>query len=479
MDVDSHGGSIGAAERSGVRPRHQHMRHREPEIGDEREAQSTSATGSDSEATAPTRRPGPVAALHRSVGNQVVRRLHEELGLQAKMELGRPGDEHEREAERVAETVMRTSDAEAARARADDRRGTERGAHRRARSTATGGSGAGPSVPADLEREIASETGGGRSLSAAQRSFFEPRFGRDFGDVRLHTDGRADRLSRSLGARAFTTGCDVFFRSDAYRPNSERGRRLMAHELTHVVQQGSATERAERRRDPSLEVTPLDSSTVARQASGVTFAGVALADWIAGVGAAAGVVGTSASIAKDVGTADVPVRLRNASQNPAISNIATDEQGNFPEKATELITNYLRKDEVLLDVWANEVDDKNVGAKVKLTYHHLPANTPKLEDENGEKRQPVYFVPQGLDEYKTWDGVGWGGDVTFRLVEVPNPTSLRVSRAYGLDVVVQDGDQYVYADLEFVLHPVYGYFAVEASNRLRNGFFDSDVPISV
>jgi ribonuclease HI len=62
-------------------------------------------------------------------------------------------------------------------------------------------------------------------------------FGSDFSGVRVHTDDRADRLNRSLDARAFTTGKDVFFRQGEYQPGSPAGNKLLAHELTHVVQQ--------------------------------------------------------------------------------------------------------------------------------------------------------------------------------------------------------------------------------------------------
>jgi hypothetical protein len=78
---------------------------------------------------------------------------------------------------------------------------------------------------------------GGRSLPESVQTFFESRFGRDFSDVRVHTGGSADRVAGRLGARAFTVGTDVVFRSGAYRPFSREGKRLLAHELTHVVQQ--------------------------------------------------------------------------------------------------------------------------------------------------------------------------------------------------------------------------------------------------
>jgi hypothetical protein len=65
----------------------------------------------------------------------------------------------------------------------------------------------------------------------------EPALGADFSGVRVHADAGADALNQSLQARAFTTGQDVFFRQGAYNPGSSSGRELLAHELTHVVQQ--------------------------------------------------------------------------------------------------------------------------------------------------------------------------------------------------------------------------------------------------
>jgi hypothetical protein len=78
---------------------------------------------------------------------------------------------------------------------------------------------------------------GGRSLSDRSREFFEPRFGSDFSDVRVHDGGAASKVARSINARAFTVGNNIVFGSGEYSPDSESGRRLIAHELTHVIQQ--------------------------------------------------------------------------------------------------------------------------------------------------------------------------------------------------------------------------------------------------
>ena len=89
----------------------------------------------------------------------------------------------------------------------------------------------------EVEQSIQQARGGGHGIDSRVRGQMESAFGADFGNVRLHTDTQADTLNRELNARAFTTGQDIFFRQGAYNPGSSSGRELIAHELTHVVQQ--------------------------------------------------------------------------------------------------------------------------------------------------------------------------------------------------------------------------------------------------
>jgi hypothetical protein len=95
-------------------------------------------------------------------------------------------------------------------------------------------------VDETLENRISSARGAGQPLSMSARSALEPGFGHDFSNVKVHTDVEANTLSRQLNARAFTTGSDIFFREGDYQPHSDEGRKLIAHELTHVVQQQAA-----------------------------------------------------------------------------------------------------------------------------------------------------------------------------------------------------------------------------------------------
>ncbi|MEA2694669.1 MAG: hypothetical protein QOJ16_4056 [Acidobacteriota bacterium] len=96
----------------------------------------------------------------------------------------------------------------------------------------------GGEVPDETAREIDRARSGGHPLDSGTRESMESAFGADFLGVRIHTGGEADRLNRDLAARAFTTGSDVFFRQGEYDPGRASGRELLAHELTHVVQQG-------------------------------------------------------------------------------------------------------------------------------------------------------------------------------------------------------------------------------------------------
>jgi hypothetical protein len=106
-----------------------------------------------------------------------------------------------------------------------------------------------PEVTSDLEGQIEGARGSGQALPDTARNFFEPRFGQDFSGVTIHTGAEADTLNRQLEARAFTTGSDIFFREGEYNPDSAAGRELLAHELTHVVQQGGS--QAQRQPDES------------------------------------------------------------------------------------------------------------------------------------------------------------------------------------------------------------------------------------
>jgi hypothetical protein len=142
------------------------------------------------------------------------------------LRVGPAGDASEREAERIATAV---TGASRERATADIQRAPDSDA-----MTAAGGP-----LTGDLAGRIASARGGS-PLPGPLRATMEASIGADFRGVRVHTDAESAQLSRSLGARAFTHGRDIFLGAGRHDPASTSGQRLLAHELTHVVQQGAA-----------------------------------------------------------------------------------------------------------------------------------------------------------------------------------------------------------------------------------------------
>jgi len=94
-----------------------------------------------------------------------------------------------------------------------------------------------PEVKSDVEAQINALRGGGRPLPESERTFFEPRLGSDFSQVRIHTDSRAAQSARAIHALAYTIGHDIVFGASQYVPETHAGKHLLAHELTHVLQQ--------------------------------------------------------------------------------------------------------------------------------------------------------------------------------------------------------------------------------------------------
>jgi hypothetical protein len=160
------------------------------------------------------------------------------LGSQARLAIGARDDPLERAADQAAARVMAMDAAPIAPA----------GAGMRLRRRAEGGATAG-TAPASVAQVLA---GPGRPLPEASRAFFEPRFGHDFGRVRIHTDAQAAASARAVSAQAYTVGAHVVFAHGRYAPDSAAGRSLLAHELAHVVQQdGGRPGRLQRDPDPA------------------------------------------------------------------------------------------------------------------------------------------------------------------------------------------------------------------------------------
>jgi len=104
-----------------------------------------------------------------------------------------------------------------------------------------------------LESRLSSSKGGGSSLRKDTRGFMESRFGSDFSGVKVHSDNQAVQMNRELNSQAFTHGGDIYFNQGKYDTNSSSGKHLLAHELTHTIQQGSIATKIQRKnvQDPS------------------------------------------------------------------------------------------------------------------------------------------------------------------------------------------------------------------------------------
>ena len=109
----------------------------------------------------------------------------------------------------------------------------------------------------------------GQPLDTSTRAFLEPRFGHDFSRVRVHTDAHAAESAHAVNAYAYTVGQDVVFGTGQYAPGTSEGRKMLAHELTHVVQQGANTIRDRIEISPPDDAHELDAHKASELANGL------------------------------------------------------------------------------------------------------------------------------------------------------------------------------------------------------------------
>jgi hypothetical protein len=192
----------------------------------------------------------PVLSLQPILGNQATLRLLAQQAalaapmlpgsMQAKLAVGRVDDSLEYEADRVAERVMRmpepgfavtSGSLQISRkcAKCEDEERADKLQTKRATTLQA------PAVAPSLVHQVLRSPG--QPLDSGLRAFMEPRFGRDFGGVRVHSDREAAESARAVNALAYTAGQHAVFGTGAYQPDSSSGRQLIAHELAHVIQQ--------------------------------------------------------------------------------------------------------------------------------------------------------------------------------------------------------------------------------------------------
>ena len=192
----------------------------------------------------------PVLDAQEQAGNHAIQQLLRSGVIQPKLQVSQPGDSAELEAERVADSITQSSTAAPCSCSGSGEPCEEcskaSGLHRAATAATP------RATSASATHAVRNVLGGsGPPLDSASRAFFEPRFGKDFSKVRIHTGAQAAQSAQSIQARAYTHGSDIVFNSGEYQPSSDSGRHLLAHELTHVLHQSSQAATLHREAAPS------------------------------------------------------------------------------------------------------------------------------------------------------------------------------------------------------------------------------------
>jgi hypothetical protein len=188
--------------------------------------------------------------------------------VQTKLSVNAPNDAYEQEADAVADKVVQLSRSEQAAVKPapaiiqqkcadcekeEELQRKEEGREEEKIHLQTMGGGEGGDAPADVETGISSSKGSGSAMPAPLREQMESGIGADFSDVKIHTGDNAVQMNQQLNARAFTHGSDIYFNNNQYSPASADGQHLLAHELTHVVQQGGGAQRMIQKAPPQQE----------------------------------------------------------------------------------------------------------------------------------------------------------------------------------------------------------------------------------
>ena len=168
--------------------------------------------------------------------------------LQTRLRVGSSSDPLEHEADRVADAIVA---APVSRTGASLQRQCESCEEEEQHLQRKPAAGAGLRLEASphMDARIAARSGRGAELDSTTRAFFEPRFRHDFSQIRVHADQEAAAMADSVNANAFTVAKDIYFAPGRYAPGTNAGHRLLAHELTHVVQQSSVHQPRAMQRD--------------------------------------------------------------------------------------------------------------------------------------------------------------------------------------------------------------------------------------
>ncbi|WP_299222275.1 DUF4157 domain-containing protein [uncultured Aquimarina sp.] len=163
--------------------------------------------------------------------------------IQPKLTIGQPNDVYEQEADAVANQVMKMSAHQDTSIQRKCDQCEEEELQMKPLSDSISPivqkQSNGGMASSTISKSLAKSKGSGQKMDNTTKSFMNKGIGADFSNVKIHTDSRAIQMNQSLGAKAFTNGNDVYFNKGQYNPKSSDGKHLLAHELTHVVQQGA------------------------------------------------------------------------------------------------------------------------------------------------------------------------------------------------------------------------------------------------
>ena len=199
-----------------------------------------SAISSSSTATFPAAA-SDVMLVQEQSQNDFGKLFTQKTSIQCKLSIGSTDDPLEDEADTMADRIMRMPEQnfiqrKCAHCEAEEK---EEQIHRKSLSSfiQRKGSDSGVFATEAISNQIQSSRGNGSSIDVNAKSFMENRFGSDFSDVKIHTNNEATQMNRDLKAKAFTVGNDIYFNEGQYHPATNDGKHLLAHELTHVIQQ--------------------------------------------------------------------------------------------------------------------------------------------------------------------------------------------------------------------------------------------------
>lgn len=183
-----------------------------------------------------------IRILQQSYGNRATLRfLNHNHPIQTKLKIGQPNDKYEQEADRLADQVVNMSDSDIQSKPARSMNTQSSSRDEKDILQAKESPGHIPRVTPHLESRINSLRGSGQPLPPSVRNYFEPRFGRNLKNIRIHNNSQSNEMTQTVNARAFTIGNDIVFGNGQYNPESKEGKKLIAHELTHASQQDSVS----------------------------------------------------------------------------------------------------------------------------------------------------------------------------------------------------------------------------------------------